>query len=141
MTEDEYEAHLDSVIAAIATAELVTAAQIAAKMLPDHLKNIKVFQALKSLRSGVTPVQLEKAHTKKAAQDLHDNKIKDLLGVCPTTEREMIAAFIAQGQYTANYACEFVDPNGKLAKREDLLRTLIPFTQVHLYVVSSTPSR
>jgi hypothetical protein len=124
MTEDEYEQHLDAVIAAIAAGELPSAEQIATQMLPDHPKNSKVLKALKNLKQGITVTALEKALAKKAVRDNYDGKIKDLLGVCPQTERQMVSAFITHGQYRANYACEFIDPTGKLVKREDLLRDI-----------------
>ncbi|MGD0108252.1 MAG: hypothetical protein ABSC06_30080 [Rhodopila sp.] len=124
MTEDEYDRHLDTVIAAVAAGELLTADQIAERLVPAHPLNSKVFKTLKNIKQGITVMALEKALAKKAVRDNYDGKIKDLLGVCPQTERQMISAFITHGQYRANYACEFTDPTGKLVKRENLLRDI-----------------
>lgn len=124
MTEDEYGDYLDKVIAKIATGELRTADQVAEKMIPDHVRNLKVFQALRNQKGGVTVLQLEKALARKAKHDSYEEKIHAHLGMDPQTEREMVACFITHGGYTCNFACEFIDPAGKPQKREQLLRDI-----------------
>ncbi len=128
MTEDEYGKHLDALIATLAGGTYMDPDTMAEKMVVGHKANAKVFVALRNMpKCGVTAAKLETALKRKARNDSaaeaaaeRDARMQTILGCRPDTERAMVAAFLAQGNYEANFGGQFTR-DGEVVPKNDLL--------------------
>ncbi len=124
MTDDEYETHIDKVIIALTQQDVRSADGLAAQMQPGHAANKKVFEALRTVIKGITVLQLDKALNRKAAIEAHHTKLNAVLGCTPTTERELVRAFIEQGGYNTTYGGDFIGPDGLARTMDVVLRDI-----------------
>ena len=124
MTDDEYETHIDKVIIALTQQDIRSADGLAAQMQPGHAANKKVFEALRTVIKGITVLQLDKALNRKAAIEAHHTKLNAVLGCTPTTERELVRAFIEQGGYNTTYGGDFIGPDGLARTMDVVLRDI-----------------
>ena len=128
MTEDEYGKHLDALIATLAGGTYMDPDTMAEKMVVGHKANAKVFVALRNMpKCGVTAAKLETALKRKARNNSaaeaaaeRDARMQAILGCRPDTERAMVAAFLAQGNYQANFGGQFTR-DGEVVPKNDLL--------------------
>lgn len=129
MTEQEYEVHLTALIADFATnpQNYLTPDQVAAKLHPFHPANQRALLAAKNTLK-IPPSRLEaalvrkaKAEQKLAEEAAHQQKVQDMLGASPQTEREFVKAFLASQGYQITFAGDFITAKHELVGVDVLL--------------------